>query len=152
NLASVVTRDPLEIQASEPLPEKLHGYEKDFLSAFKEKLGKERQKALQDMMVRLVKTVSEKLKGFSRRETVDYYKSITEKAWTMVEAADTPEVKSQKFDEALEWTMLDKDYDDRTRRVFRGPVFVPTWWGRYDPTFRPASTGTSTPSMNLPTS
>lgn len=30
--------------------------------------------------------------------------------------------------------MLDKDYDDRTRRVFGpGPVFVPTWWGRYDP-------------------
>ena len=73
---------------------------------------------LQEMMVKLVKSVSEKMKGFSRSETLDYYKTIMEKAWQQIEAADTPEVKSQKFDEALEWTMLDKDYDDRTRRVF----------------------------------
>ena len=37
-----------------------------------------------------------------------------------MEAADTPEVKSQKFEEAMEWTMLDKDYNGRTRRVSRG--------------------------------
>ena len=30
--------------------------------------------------------------------------------------------------------MLDREYDDRTREVFRtGPVFVPMWWPRYDP-------------------
>ena len=92
-------------------------------------------------MVNLVESVSEKMKGFSRKETVDYYKDIMERAWEQVEAADTPEVKSQKFDEAMEWTMLDKDYDDRTQRTFRGPVFVPIWWGRYDPTFRPALAG-----------
>src|SRR4030042_2561971 len=63
------------------------------------------------------------------------------RAWAQVEAADTPEVKSQKFEEALEWTMLDNDYDDRTKRVFReGPVFVPIWWPRYDPTFHPGPT------------
>ena len=70
------------------------------------------------MTVKLVSSVSEKMKGFSRRETIEYYKSIMEKAWQQVEAADTPEVKSQKFDQTLEWTMLDRDYDDRTRRVF----------------------------------
>jgi len=54
-----------------------------------------------------------------------------------VEAADTPEVKSQKYNEVMDWTMLDRDYDDRTRRVFHGgPVYVPVWWPRYDPTFR----------------
>ena len=58
-----------------------------------------------------------------------------ERAWQQVEAADTPEVKSQKFDEALEWTMLDKDFDDRTRRTFTGPVYAPMWWGRYDPSW-----------------
>ena len=41
-----------------------------------------------------------------------------EKAWTQVEQADTPEVKGQLLDENIEWTMLDNDYDDRTRRVF----------------------------------
>ncbi len=143
NAAEVVKRDPLDVQAIDPLPEKLHDYEKDFLKAFKES-GRERQRLLQDMAVRLVKSVSEKMRGFSRRETIDYYKAITEKAWAQVEAADTPEVKSQKFDEALEWTMLDKDYDDRTRRVFRGPMYAPMWWGRYNPTYRPASSSKPT--------
>lgn len=152
NAAQVIKRDPLEIKSNDPLPENLHDYESDFLKAFKEPAGRERQRLLQDMMVRLVRSTSEKMKGFSRKETVDYYKSITEKAWAMVEAENTPEVKSQKFDEALEWTMLDKDYDDRTRRVFRGPVYVPMWWGRYDPTFRPASTGTNIPTAGQPVS
>jgi hypothetical protein len=81
------------------------------------------------------------MKGFSRKETIEYYKSIMQRAWQQVETAGTPEVKSQMFEENLEWTMLDKDYDDRTRRVFTGPVFLPTWWGRYDPGYRPVSTG-----------
>ena len=47
--------------------------------------------------------------------------------------------------------MLDKEYDDRTREVFRtGPVFIPTWWGRYDPTFnRPSvASGPAAPSQS----
>lgn len=152
--AEVVTRDPLQIKSAVIQSDGLHEYEMNFLKAFKIDGAKERQAALQDMMVKLVKSVSEKMRGFSRKETLVYYKSIMEKAWQQIEAADTPEVKSQKFDEALEWTMLDKDYDDRTRRV--GPVFVPTWWGRYDPTFHPrpvSSSGfpTSTP-MSQPVS
>ncbi len=151
NAAEVVKRDPLELKVADPLPEKLHPYEEEFLEAFKKPAGKERQKQLQDMVVHLVRTLSEKMRGFSRRETIDYYKSIAQKAWAQVEAADTPEVKSQKFDEALEWTMLDKDYDDRTRRVFQGPIFLPTWWGRYDPTFRPASS-VPKPAPGIPAS
>ncbi len=139
NAAEVVSREPLAIKSVAPMPDGLHDYELNFLKAFKEESAKNRQSLLQEMMVKLVKLVSEKMKGFSRKETLDYYKAIMEKAWQQVEAADTPEVKSQKFDEALEWTMLDKDYDDRTRRVFHGPVYVPMWWGRYDPTYHPAS-------------
>ncbi len=139
NAAEVVTREPLVIKSASPVPDGLHEYELNFLKAFEEQKPKERQNLLQEMMVKLVKLVAEKMKGFSRRETLDYYKAIMEKAWQQVESADTPEVKSQKFDEALEWTMLDKDYDDRARRVFRGPMYVPMWWGRYDPSYRPAS-------------
>jgi hypothetical protein len=104
------------------------------------------------MTVTLVRSVSDKMKGFSRKESVEYYKSIMEKAWAQVEADGTPEVKSQKFDENLEWTMLDKDYDDRTRRTFHGPVYVPTWWGHYDPTFRPSTTTTSMQPASVPIS
>jgi len=146
--AKVVTRDPLKLDVAKELPAGLHEYEKNFLKAFEEADAPKRSRALQDMMVKLVKVVSEKMKGFSRKETLDYYKSIMEKAWGQIEAADTPEVKSQKFDEALEWTMLDKEYDDRTRRVFHGPIYVPMWWGRYDPTYTPrnVSTGSGFPT------
>lgn len=134
--ASVVKRDPLEIKRADPLPDGLHEYEKQFLQAFDYTKTNERRKALENMVVALVKSVSEKMKGFSRRETIAYYKNIMEKAWQQVEQADTPEVQGQLFDRNLEWTMLDRDYDDRTRRTFRGPVIVPTWWGRYDPVWR----------------
>jgi hypothetical protein len=151
NAAQVMTRDPLEIQPVSPLPEGLHEYEVSFLKAFQEKDKKARQNLLQTTMVELVKQVSEKMRGFSRKETVDYYKAIMERAWQQIEAADTPEVKSQKLDESMEWTMLDRDYDGRMQRTFRGPIFVPTWWGNYDPTFRPSGLGgaakTAAPSI-----
>lgn len=151
--AEVLIRDPLKLQVAEPLPEGLQEYEKDFLDAFKaENLAKQRA-ALQDMTVKLIRSVSGKMRGFSRKETIEYYKSINERAWQQIEAADTPEVKSQMYEQALEWTMLDKNYDERARRTFTGPVVVPTWWGRYDPSYRPAaSSGTSPKAMPAMTS
>ena len=148
--AEVVKRDPLELSFAKEEPADLHQYERDFLKSFGETKLPARQKLLQEMTVSLVRSVSDKLKGFSRKETIDYYKSIMERAWGQVEAADTPEVKSEKFDENLEWTMLDKDYDDRTRRTFHGPVYVPMWWGHYDPTYRPV--GTSMRPVSAPIS
>jgi len=148
NAAEVIKREPLELKVASPLPEKLHEYEQSFLKAFAEADKKSRRGLLQTMTVSLVRSVSEKMKGFSRKETVEYYERIMEKAWAQVEAADTPEVKSQKFDEALEWTMLDKDYDDRTRRTFPRPIIVPTWWGRYDPSWRGG--GASSSPVSLP--
>lgn len=153
NAAQVVSRDPLEIKILKPVPDDLRQYEIDFLDAFEEKSDKEKRTALQKMMVDLVKSVSKKMKGFSRRETIVYYRDITNKAWAQVEAADTPEVKAEKYDEVMEWTMLDRQYEDRTRDIFRtGPVFVPVWWHRYDPGYspttsaRPAGVSKSMPS------
>jgi hypothetical protein len=145
---TVIQNDPLELDTVSPLPEGLRQYEIDFLNAFNEKDKRKRRSALQDMMIALVKSVSSKMKGFSRRETIAYYRDIIKRAWGQVEAAQTPEVKSEKFDEVMEWTMLDKDYEDRTRRAFTGgPVFVPMWWPRYDPGFgRTISSSAGQPS------
>jgi len=153
NAAEVGSRDPLSLKINETQPEGLHQYEKDFLSAFRPDINlKQRRLDLQDMTIRLVKSVSEKMKGFSRKETQAYYKNIMERAWDQIAAAGTPEVQSKLYEEALEWTMLDKDYDDRTRRTFTGPVIVPTWWGRYDPVYRPASASASPISTGAPSS
>jgi hypothetical protein len=146
--AQVTTRDPLELSITDPQPADLRPYEQQFLAAFGEKNKNKRRSMLQDMTIDLVKSVQQKMKGFSRRETLAYYKDIMNKAWAQVEAADTPEVKSETYDKVMEWTMLDKDYDRRTREVFHsGPVFVPIWWGRYDPSF---GGGTAAPA-SMPT-
>jgi len=150
NAAEVTKREPLRLKVASPLPGKLHKYEKEFLEAFAD--GKNnraaQRKKMQKVSIDLVKTVQKKMKGFSRKETLAYYENIMERAWKQIEAAETPEVKSQMYDEALEWTMLDKNYDDRTRDVFRtGRVYVPMWWGRYDPAFGRSATATRTPSM-----
>ena len=149
NAATVVMRDPLKLQLVNPPPADLHDYEKDFLQAFANADLAARRKGLQEMTVKLVNSVSDKMKGFSRKETIAFYQNIMERAWQQIETAGTPEVKSQMYDESLEWTMLDKNYDDRTRRVFTGPIFIPLWWGRYDPGYRPVSTG-SVPSVSMP--
>ncbi len=142
--AEVVSREPLKIKITQPKPEGLHAYEEEFLIAM-EKDKKEQRLLLQTMIINLVQSVSKKMKGFSRKETINFYKEIMEKAWNQVETAQTPEVKSEKYDENLDWTMLDKDYDHRTRDTFgTGPVFIPTWWWRYDPSVRPA---TSSPTF-----
>ena len=152
--AEVVTRDPLKLKVTDPLPDGLHEYEKGFLGAFRpDANARQRRADLQDMTINLVKSVSQKMKGFSRKETVAFYKNIMERAWAQIAAADTPEVQSELLDNAMEWTMLDKDYDERARRTYTGPIFVPMWWGRYDPgygrtvgTSRPVSAGASLPS------
>ena len=155
NAARVVKRDPLEIEKIEPTPEDMRPYESDFLNAFVDHKGPERRKALQKMMVDLVKSVGNKMKGFSRRETIAYYQDIMKRAWAQVEAADTPEVKSETYDKVMEWTMLDKNYEGHTQEVFRGgPVFVPIWWPRYDPKFGRTISGPATTapvSTSVPT-
>ncbi|MGD0613283.1 MAG: hypothetical protein ABSB41_17430 [Anaerolineales bacterium] len=152
NAATVVSKDPLKLQIASPLPADLHDYETDFLQAFATEDPATRRKDLQEMVVKMVNGLSEKMKGFSRKETIDYYKSIMERAWQQIEAAGTPEVKSQLYDESLEWTMLDKNYDQRTRNVFTGPIpiFLPIWWGSYDPTFRPAAAAPAGRAISAP--
>lgn len=141
--ALVVKEDPLALEVTEPLPEGLHPYESAFLEAFKLPASK-RKAALQKMMIDLVNSISEKIKGFSRKETVVYYQDIIDRAWKMVEEANTPEVKSENYNQTMEWTMLDEDYEDRTRRTFTGgPVFVPIWWPRYSPSYRRVIGGSS---------
>jgi len=41
-------------------------------------------------MINLIKSVGEKMKGFSQKETVAYYKDITEKAWQQVGKRTNP--------------------------------------------------------------
>lgn len=159
--AEVISREPLKIRVLS-LPEnvELRDYEVAFLEAMKQENAKNQRKMLQDLMVNLVKEVSEKMRGFSRKETVEYYQDITRRAWEQVEAANTPEVQSDLFEKAMDWTMLDKRFEDRSQEIFTNrPVIVPSWWTRYDPGFgkpdsslapKPSQVGHAPGSSSLP--
>ena len=168
-LVTVINRDPLKIDIVNPVPEGLYPYEQAFLEAFKDENKATRRVGIKSLMIDLVKSVSDNMKGFSSQETKAYYTDIIRRAWQAVETAQTPDIKSAQYDHTLEWTMLDKEFNDRTERTFTGqPVYVPMWWPRYDPSYRPVmstgggggglaapttvSTGSggSRPSINLP--
>ncbi len=142
----VEKKSPLKLSFTDPLPENLRKYETNFLTAMKMGDKRKKKKELQNNMINLVRSVARKMKGFSKRETVNYYKKIMEKAWSQVEKAETPEVRGEIYDDVMQWTMLDKKYDDRTRETFGNrPVLAPLWWSRYDPVYRSPSKPT-TPS------
>ncbi len=127
----VESQKPLKVQATNaPLGEtELRDYEKSFLGAVKPD-GTLKEKDLREMVIDLIADVNKKMTGFSRKESVAYYQDIAARAWQQVEAADTPEVLGARWGEGFEWTMLDKDWDDHTRRVFQDrPVVVPTLVG-----------------------
>jgi hypothetical protein len=161
---AVERQKPLKVQIlKEPSDDlKLWYYERRFLKAISDD-GKLIEADLRELAIDLIGDVNKKLTGFSRRETKEYYEDIAARAWKQVEAADTPEVLGQRWSDGLEWTMLEEDWDDRTRRVFHDrPVVVPGWWWYYRPwsvSHGPASPATPSPSMpgggrvpvNLPT-
>lgn len=147
----VESEKPLRVQRTDAPAEaaKLRDYEERFLLAIK-KDGGLSEGELREMIVGLIGDVNNKLNGFSRKETVAYYKDIAARAWQQVESSDTPEVLGANWGEGLEWTMLDKDWDDHTRRVFHDrPVVLPNWWGGYRPWVASPSSGR--PSVSVPT-
>ncbi len=131
--ATIISHNPLILQTENLLPDGLHKFEELFLQSITDNDGKLRESALQNMLIVLINSVTEKMRGFSGQETIDYYKSISEKAWDQIQTADTPEVKSQRFNEAMEWTMLSKDFDSHIHHTFTGLVIIPKWLERYAP-------------------
>ncbi len=118
----------------------LRYYEIDFLHAIKDNGALDEAK-LAHTVIFLRDTVEEKLRGYSRRDTVDYYRKIVTKAWSQVEQAGTANLGSKAYDEQLLWLMLDPDYRSRTEITFQNRVFEPSplwfwyWYGHnhYNP-------------------
>jgi hypothetical protein len=125
----------------------LRYYEIDFLQALKEAEGTLDEGKLAHTVMFLRDTVEQKLRGYSRRDTVDYYRKIVTKAWTQVEQAGTAELSSKAYDEQLLWLMLDPNYRSRTETTFRDRAFEPSplwfwyWYGYHHynphPTYKP---------------
>jgi len=113
----------------------LRYYEIDFLHAIKADGSLDEEKLAKAIMF-LRDTVEQKLEGFSRKDTVAYYRRIVAEAWGQVEKAGTPELASNAYDEQLLWLMLDPNQRARTETVFVNRPFQPNplwfwWWYGY---------------------
>lgn len=124
----------------------LRYYEIDFLDAIGSE-GTLDEEKLASTVIFMRNTVEEKMRGYCRRDTIDYYKSVVAKAWEQVDQAGTAELASKAYDEQLLWLFLDPNYQDRTSTAFRDRAFEPSplwfwyWYGytQYHPhpTYRP---------------
>jgi hypothetical protein len=119
----------LELQTGESAPSPRY-YEIDYLSAIKPD-GTLDEKTLALTYQGLVNAVNQKLRGYSREDTVNYYKSIVDKAWMQVTQAGTPELKGDALDKNLDWLLADEKFDDRFTTVFPPNIIIipnPAWW------------------------
>jgi hypothetical protein len=157
-VVKVKKEDPLLLEIVEGEKPQLYDYEKDFLKAVDNK-GSIVQKQMRSIFVDLIKTVNKKTKGFSRKKTREYYRSILNRAWTEIRDANTPELKSKVFDKNLEWLLMDDDYKGKMTDTFGDTrIIAPLWWSYYRPGFaaRPATgaapaAGIKAPSISMPT-
>jgi len=124
----------------------LRYYEIDFLNSIKPNGTLDEEKLAQTVM-QIRSTVEEKMRGYCRRDTIDYYAKVVEKSWQQVEQANTPELASKAYDEQLLWLLLDPEHQKRTQLAFQHKVFEPSplwlwyWYGYHNyhphPTYTP---------------
>ena len=124
----------------------LRYYEIDFLKAMREDGSLDEEK-LAEIVMFLRDSVEQKLHGYCRRDTIDYYRKIVAKAWQQVEEAGTPKLASKAYDEQLLWLLLDPDCQSRTHITFHDKAFEPSplwlwyWYGYQhyhpNPTYKP---------------
>ncbi len=132
-------------------------YEIDFLKSIKSD-GTLDEQSLARTYLSLRDNVDRKLRGYSRVDTVNYYKSVVDNAWGQVTQAGTPELKGDAIDQNLEWLMMDENYDTRFRQSLPPNIVIlpsPGWWwywhGPYFPRGpTPIPTGTGAPTQTQP--
>jgi len=147
------TNPSLKLKVMQPFQEKaetpetpLRYYETDFLKALKEDGTLDEEKLAHTIMF-LRDAVEQKMRGYCRRDTIDYYRKIVAIAWEQVQQAGTSELASKAYDEQLLWLLLDPNYQSRTETVFRDRAFEPSpfwlwYWYSYQhynphPTYKP---------------
>jgi hypothetical protein len=98
-------------------------YEKEFIAAIgaDNRLNKS---SLQPLFTNMIKGLQTKMKGFSRRETNQYYQSIMNKAWDQVKNAPKEKLP-EELAQSLEWLALDPEYENKLEPYANDTVLIP---------------------------
>jgi len=126
----VTSIDPLKVEVINESAPGLRYYEKRFIKCVNSD-GTLNEDCLVDVIKVLASGVRNLIRGYSRFQTVAYYRDIVKRAWREVLEARTPEVKLEKFNSELEWLLVDPDFEEKVRDYFRINYFVPRVYLRY---------------------
>lgn len=126
-LFGLIRKGCLRVKGRKPLTFELlkedaaqFSYEKEFLTAVQND-GKVSESEAAKVLSDLVKKVGEKMKGYSRKRSLEYYRDIMKRAWD--------QVGSEDYSQAFEWLLLDKEFGRTARERFgERPMPVPFWW------------------------
>ncbi len=100
-------------------------YERALLKAINDN-GTINKKRVEDALILLIETVAEKMEGYSRDKTKEYYKKIIERAFREIASAEEPVVQQKAFNEYAEWLLA----ADKPKKYASGldVVYVPPWY------------------------
>lgn len=129
--AAVIARQPklkVKVMDATKATEK---YETDFLKAIDPE-GYVSQGKLQALAVDLVNSVNDKMRGYSRQDSVKYYRQVIDQCWDEAKIAAGPEERSRVLESNYDWMTLDQDYPSRMRHYYGGGYYSrPCWWVNY---------------------
>lgn len=109
----------------------LSDYETGFLDSLKSD-GRIDSSKLRKIMIVMIRSVNKKIKGFSRGETIEYYKSVVKKAFEYVKTANTPGLLGKEWDDNVEWMLMDNDYGVKIEETLSGrDVKASPWYENY---------------------
>lgn len=100
-------------------PDGLRTYEKELLLLIPEE-GRDKPIPAEDMkkiFLGMIKELEEKMKSFSLNETQQYYKSIIESAWRMVDGDISAERAGEIITDRFQWMLADGKFDRRISRL-----------------------------------
>jgi len=133
-IVMVTEADPVikiqRLQSDVQSPPSLRYYEIDYLDALQPDGSLDEMKLAQTYL-ELRDTVDQKMRGYSRNDTVNYYQSVVNKAWDQVTQAGTPELRGDAVDQNIEWLLADDRFDEKFRNAFPPNIIIvpsPGWW------------------------
>jgi hypothetical protein len=128
----------------------LQEYEKGFIAAI-DKENRLDKAALRRMFTAMIAALENKMAGFSRRETNQYFQSIMGKAWEQVRNCPREKLPAE-LDEALEWLALDPEFETKLDPIAGDMAFPPgsrDHWYRHFPQRTTGAGGTAIPGRGF---
>jgi len=109
-------------------PEGLRPYEKALLDVIPEQ-GAITEERVRKIFLDMIDDLKEKMKGYSLKETREYYRSVIDSAWKMVQGDRSADELGVRFAEMFPWLLADRDFASKLQGLpeekrVRLPAFI----------------------------